>query len=88
MLPSEQLASSVGFGGIVLESGEAVSRQDAVTLLSKGVVACSVPLRQLAGVTPRHQRVLQHSVPIFVPEQNLTPLLTRNLRWKTRRCLM
>lgn len=55
MLPSEQLASSVGFGGIVLESSEAVSHQDAVTLLSKGVVARSVPLRQLTGVTPRHQ---------------------------------
>lgn len=84
-VPSEQLAASAGLGGMVLESAEAVSRQDAVALLSEGVVARGIPLRQLAGVTPRHQRVLQHGVPLFVPQQNLAPLLTRNLRGRTRR---
>lgn len=78
--PSEQLSSSAGFGVVVLQRAEAVRRQNAVTLFSESVVARRVPLRQLAGVAPRHQRVLQRRVPLFVPQENLAPLLTRNLR--------
>lgn len=65
-LPSEQLASSVRFGMKVLKSGEAVSRQNIVTLLSESVMARRVPMRQITRVAPCHQRVLQNSVPIFV----------------------
>ena len=65
-LPPEQLAPSARLRVKVLESGEAVSRQNVVTLLSESVVARRVPARQVAGVAPRHQRVLQHAVPIFV----------------------
>lgn len=64
----------------MLESGEAVGCQTAVTLFPESVVVHCVPLRQLAGVAPRHQRVLQHRVPFFVPQEHLAPLLTRNLR--------
>lgn len=53
-LPSEQLASSVGFRVVVLESSEAVSCQNAVTLFLESVMVCCIPLRQLAGVPPRH----------------------------------
>lgn len=70
----------------MLESGEAVGRQNAVTLFPESVVVRCVPLWQLTGVAPRHQCMLQHRVPFFVPQQNLAPLLTRNLRigmvWK------
>lgn len=79
-LPSKQLTPSAGFRSVVLESGEAVGCQNAVTLFPDRVMVCRVPLRQLAGVAPRHQRVLQHCVPFFVPQENMAPLLTRNLR--------
>lgn len=89
LLPSQQLASSAGLGAIVLQSGEAVSCQSAVTLFPESVVAHCVPLRQLAGVAPRHQCMLQHRVPLFVPQEHLAPLLARNLwrrirRWESR----
>lgn len=60
----------------MLESAEAVGSQDAVTLFSESVVVGRVPLGQLADVAPRHQRVLQHRVPLFVLEENSAPLLT------------
>lgn len=85
VIPSEQLASSDGFRVVMLQSSEAVSRQNAVTLFSQCIVVHGVPLRQVAGVAPRHQCVFQHSVPLFVPQKNLAPLLTRNLRGRIRR---
>lgn len=54
VLPSEQLASSFGFRAVVLESSEAVSCQNAVTLLLESIVVCRIPLRQLAGEAPCH----------------------------------
>ncbi len=53
-LPSEQLVSSVGFRVVVLESSEAVSCQNAVTLFSESVMIRCIPLWQLAGITPCH----------------------------------
>lgn len=76
VLPSEQLASSAGLRVVVLESSEAVSCQNAVALLTESVMSCCIPLWQLAGVAPRQQCVLQDSIPFFVPQKNLTPLLT------------
>lgn len=69
----------------MLQSSQAVSCQNAVTLFSQRIVVHGVPLRQLTGVAPRHQCVFQHSVPLFVPQENLAPLLTRNLRGRIRR---
>lgn len=85
VLPSEQLAASAGFRPVVLQGREAVRGQDAVTLFSQSIMVRRVPLRQLAGVSPRQQRVLQNSIPLFVPQKNLAPLLTRNLSGRKRK---
>lgn len=82
IVPPQQLTPSAGVGLVVLQCTEAVGSQEAVTLFPQSVVVCGVPLWQLADVAPCHQRVLEHCVPLFVPEENLAPLLTGDLQTK------
>lgn len=77
--PSEKLLTSAGLRLVVLECRKALSCQNAVTLFLHGVMVDRIPLGQLAGVTPCHECVLQHGVPLLVPQKNLAPLLTRHL---------